>query len=256
MKVKDKKATGDSSLLPKKVRLIDGFGFSGGYNLAVDSFQWSNIGLYLRSTLFEKVNITANANLDPYQTNQFGFRTKQLAWTASKPGLGTITNGSIAASASFSSKKAEEKNKQGAPGDQFVSPDEQQRLLDYVRNNPAEFTDFDIPWTIQTSFSLSFYRVYDPSVFEWKTLTSANVFLNGDFSLSPKWKIGGNMYFDFQTKKIQSLSMFITRDMHCWQMAINITPVGPFRSFNITLNPKSGLLRDLRINRSRYFYAQ
>jgi hypothetical protein len=257
MKVKDKRSEGDS-LLPatKKVRLIDGFGFSGGYNLAVDSFQWSNIGFYLRSTLFEKVNITANANLDPYETNQYGFRTKQLAWTSSKRGWGTITNGSIAASASFTSKKAEEKKNRQTPSDQFVSPDEQQRLLDYVRNNPAEFTDFDIPWSIQTSFSLSFYRSYDPSVFDWKTQTTANIFLNGDFSLSPKWKIGGNTYFDFQTKKIQSLSVFITRDMHCWQMAINITPVGVFRSFNVTLNPKSGLLRDLRINRSRYFYSQ
>jgi hypothetical protein len=66
--------------------------------------------------------------------------------------------------------------------------------------------------------------------------------------------VGGNTYFDFTTGKVQTLTMFITREMHCWQMAINITPVGLFRSFNITINPKSGILRDLRINRSRFFY--
>jgi len=257
MKVKDKKAAGDSTLpQTKKIRLIDGFGFNGGYNLAADSFQWSNISLYLRSTLFEKINITATASLDPYTTDAQGFTTKQLAWTASKFRLGTIRNGSISASASFQSKKADEKKKQALPQEQFVSPDEQLRLMDYVRNNPAEFTDFDIPWTIQTSFSMSFLRNYDASVFKWRTTTSASIYLSGDFSLSPKWKIGGNTYFDFQTKKIQTLSMFITRDMHCWQMAINITPVGLYRSFNITLNPKSGLLRDLRINRTRAFYGQ
>jgi hypothetical protein len=257
MKVKDKKAALDSALpQAKKVRLIDGFGFNGGYNLAVDSFQWSNISFYLRSTLFEKINITANASLDPYKTNNQGFRTKQLAWTAGKRSLGTITNGGVAVSASFQSKKANDKKNQPPPKDEYVSPDEQQRLLDYVRNNPAEFTDFDIPWSVQTSFSLSFYRFFETVEHTWKTQTSANLFLNGDFSLSPKWKIGGNTYFDFRTKKIQSLSMFITRDMHCWQMAINITPVGLYKSFNITLNPKSGLLRDLRINRTRAFYNQ
>jgi len=43
---------------------------------------------------------------------------------------------------------------------------------------------------------------------------------NGDFSLTEKWKVGANGYFDFKTLKIPSFSMFITREMHCWQMAI------------------------------------
>jgi LPS-assembly protein len=258
MKVRDKHAQGEDSLKPatKKVRLIDGFGFNGGYNLAVDSFQWSNISFYLRSTLFEKISITANANLDPYKSNQLGDRTKQLAWTADKPGIGTVTSGGVAISASFQSKKAEEHKNDPLPHDQFVSPDEQQRMIEYVRSNPAEFTDFNIPWSVQTSFSYNFYRSFNTTTARWVTQSTANIYLNGDFSLSPKWKIGGNTYFDFTSKKIQTLSMFITRDMHCWQLAINITPVGLYRSFAITLNPKSGLLRDLRINRSRYFSGQ
>jgi hypothetical protein len=258
MKVRDKNAQGEDSTKPatKKVRLIDGFGFSGGYNLAVDSFQWSSLNFYLRSTLFEKISITANANLDPYKSNANGFRTKELAWTSSKFGWGTITNGGIAISASFQSKKGAEQKDEPLPQDEFVSPDEQQRMLEYVRNNPAEFTDFNIPWTVQTSFSLNFYRTFDPAIGKMKTQSSANMYVNGDFSLSPKWKIGGNTYFDFTTKKIQTLSMFVTRDMHCWQLAINITPVGLYKSFTITLNPKSGLLRDLRINRSRFFAGQ
>ncbi len=257
MKVKDKKAAGDSTLpQTKKIRLIDGFGFNGGYNLAVDSFQWSQISMYLRSTLFEKVSITASATLDPYKTNDQGFTTKQLAWTAKNRSLGIIRNGQVAASASFQSKKADQKKQQALPQDQFVSPDEQLRMMQYVRSNPAEFTDFDIPWTVQTSLSVNFYRQFDPEKGGFKTQTSANFSLSGDFSLSPKWKIGGNTDFDFRTKKIQTLSMFITRDMHCWQMAINLTPVGLYRSFSIVLNPKSGLLRDLRINRSRFFYSQ
>jgi len=41
--------------------------------------------------------------------------------------------------------------------------------------------------------------------------------------------------------------------MHCWQLSINVTPIGMYRSFSITVNPKSGILRDLKINRSRTF---
>ncbi len=62
MKMKDKKDTANKEA--KKVRLIDGFGFSSSYNLMADSFALGNFNLYARSTLFEKVNITASANLD------------------------------------------------------------------------------------------------------------------------------------------------------------------------------------------------
>ena len=105
-------------------------------------------------------------------------------------------------------------------------------------------------------FSLSFSRRIAPNLKDYITSISSNLSVNGDFSLTPKWKIGGNTYYDFRTSSIQTLTMFITREMHCWQLSINVTPVGLYRSFSITLNPKSGILRDLRVNRSRYFYSQ
>jgi hypothetical protein len=48
--------------------------------------------------------------------------------------------------------------------------------------------------------------------------------------------------------------MFLSRELHCWQLAINIVPIGPFRSFNVSISPRSAILRDLKVNRSRTFY--
>ena len=244
-------------LIDKKVKLLDGFGFSGSYNLITgkfDLFPLSTISLYARSTLFEKVSITTNANLDPYKLDEKGNRIPKLLFNDNILKPGRITNGSVAISTSLQSKKKDGKtDKERLPQDDFITPDEQQRQLDYIRSNPAEFTDFNIPWTLQLSYSLSFSRALQPD-YSFKTQTNSSININGDFSLTPKWKLGGSTYFDISTKKVQTLTMFITRDMHCWQMAINITPVGLYRSFSITLNPKSGILRDLKINRSRFFY--
>ncbi len=255
MKVKNKKDTANGGT--KKIKLLDGFGFSGSYNLfpgQYDLFPLSTIGLYARSTLFEKVNITTTANLDPYKIDSKGNRIPKLVLKDNIFKPGRLTNGSVAISTSFQSKKKDEKpDKDRIPKDDFITPDEQQRQLNYIRSNPAEFTDFNIPWTLQLSYSLSFSRALQPD-YSTKTQIFSNVNANGDFSLSPKWKLGGSTYYDFSTKKIQTLTMFVTRDMHCWQMAINITPVGLYRSFSITINPKSGILRDLKINRSRFFY--
>lgn len=256
MKVRDPKDTSEGGT--KKVRLLDGFGFNGSYNLVPtpnDSFPLSNISMYVRSTLFEKINITANANLDPYQTDARGIRHPKLYLSEDKFKVGRITNGSVAISTSFQSKSKDGKtDKERLPEDDYMTPDEQQRQLEYVRSNPAEYTDFNIPWSLQLSYSLSFSNQLSYDYSKLQTKIYSNVSVNGDFSLTPRWKVGGNTYFDFTTKKIQTLTMFITREMHCWQMAINITPVGLYRSFNITINPKSGILRDLKINRSRFFY--
>jgi hypothetical protein len=66
--------------------------------------------------------------------------------------------------------------------------------------------------------------------------------------------MGGNIFYDITTGNLANVNMFLTRDMHCWQMSINITPVGLYPSFNISVFPKSGLLRDLKVNRTRFFY--
>ncbi|GEO08656.1 putative LPS assembly protein LptD [Segetibacter aerophilus] len=256
---KDDKDTNDedSAAGTKKIRLLDGFGFNGSYNLIPslnDSFPLSNISIYARSTLFEKINITANANLDPYQVDEFGFRRARLMLADNKLHPGRITNASIAVSTSFQSKSKDGKtDKERIPNDDFMTPDEQQRQLEYVRSNPAEYTDFNIPWSLQLSYSLSYTKQLG-SNYRQESRVYSNLSVNGDFSLTPRWKIGGNTYYDFTTSKIQTLSMFISREMHCWQMSINLTPVGLYRSFNITINPKSGILRDLKINRSRFFY--
>jgi len=255
MKVKNSKDT--SAGATKKVRLLDGFGFNGSYNLIPspnDSFPLSNISIYARSTLFEKINITANANLDPYERDAFGFRRARLMLADNKLNPGRITNASIAVSTSFQSKSKDGKtDKERLPQDEYMTPEEQQRQLEYVRSNPAEYTDFNIPWSLQLSYSLSYSNQLGAN-YKTESKVYSNLSVNGDFSLTPRWKIGGNTYYDFTTSKIQTLTMFISREMHCWQMSINITPVGLYRSFNISINPKSGILRDLKINRSRFFY--
>src|SRR6185295_1610429 len=88
MKVRSKKDTTNGGI--RKIKLLDGFGFNGSYNFIADSFKLSTFSLYLRSTLFERINITAGANLDPYIVDTFGFRCNRLAWQDGKLSLGRI----------------------------------------------------------------------------------------------------------------------------------------------------------------------
>lgn len=260
MKVKSKKDTTDGGI--KKVKLIDGFGFNSSYNMMSDSFQLAPFSIYIRSTLFEKINITASTILDPYKYDTAtGRRIDEYAWSGGKFSPGNITNGSLAISTSFKSK-AKDENKQKEEQEQLedenlppLTMDEQLAQMDYIRQNPAEFADFNVPWSVNISYSLSFYRRLRGDYSGFDTELNSNASISGDFNLTPRWKFLANTYYDFKTAKIQTLTLSISREMHCWQLSINVTPVGIYRSFNITVSPKSGLLRDLRINRNKSFYG-
>ncbi len=254
MKVKDKGDTTGTNF--KKVKLIEGFGFNSNFNFLADSFQLGNFNFYARTLLFNIINISSSVMLDPYATDKQGFRVNKLDIDPTKFKFGNITNGGISFSTSFKSKatnEADAKKKKEIPLDPFMTPEEQQRQLQYVKANPAEFTDFNIPWTLTVSYSFNFSRIMKPDYSGFKLQTYSSLNLNGDFSLTPKWKIGATGYVDVEKMSIQQMSMFVTREMHCWQLAINITPIGMYKSFSITVNPKSGILRDLKINRSRTF---
>jgi hypothetical protein len=258
MKVRNKKDTTGKEE-PKKIMLIDNFSFNSGYNLIVDSFKLSPINILISTNFLQKFNITGTTTIDPYQVNEVGRRIDKYMWEGGNFKLGRFTNGSLAFGTHFESKKKEDPDAANKAGEEesrrsFITPEEEQRQLDYIRNNPAEFADFNIPWSVDIQYSFNFSQINKPdfSGFEFQTFQSLN--LRGDFNFSPKWKMGGNLFYDLTTNKLANVNMFFTRDMHCWQMSINVTPVGLFPSFNISIFPKSGILRDLKVNRTRQFY--
>ena len=257
MKVKDKDDT--SAAATKKINIIDGFGFTGSYNFLADSFKLSTINLTARSNLFEKVNITGNANFEPYLMNERGERINKLVWTERPLSLGTLTSGNISLQSSFrgGDKKSKDKANVNTPADvnaSGLSLDEYQREAAYIRENPGEFADFSIPWSVDLSYSLRFGRERTPDYKSFRTNFYQDINWNASANLTPKWKLGVTGSYNVTDNEIGLISMYISREMHCWQMNINISPVGRYKFFSINISPKSGLLRDLKINRTRSFY--
>ncbi len=244
----------------RKVKILDGFGISSSYNLVADSFNLSPFVINARTNLFDKVNISASGTIDPYQLNEIGRRVNKYMWKGDKFSLGRLTNANIALSTSFQSQDAKTKEKQKQKEEMEENgelPDaqleEQRRQLEMMRANPGDYVDFDIPWRLDLSYSLNYTRGRSQDLLRDTTIFTQYLGFSGDFSLTPKWKIIMSSGFDFRLKQISYTTLTISRDLHCWQMSINLVPFGSYRQFSITINPKAGILRDLRINRTRQF---
>lgn len=258
MKVRNKKDTGENAI--KKVSLIDAFSINGSYNFfPVDFHHFSNISAVASTNLFNKVNFTTSANFDPYEVNSEGRDTNILVWKRKPISLGRMTNASISLSTSFKggNKKTGEESgvKPGEPPpDTGLNPDQYNSEMAYIRNNPGEFADFNIPWSVNLSYSFSLYKTFRQGLGFRNTLTQ-NMTFNGTLNITPKWQMAVTGSYNFSLNQLIPLSISISRDLHCWQMSISITPVGyqGNRYFSINISPKSPLLRDLKINRTRYF---
>jgi hypothetical protein len=258
MKMRNKKDTGEAAL--KKITLIDGWSFNSNYNMLADSFKLGGISMSARTNLFNKFNVTANANFDPYLTNASGQRIEQLIWTKKPLSLGTLQNANISLGGRFNGgdqtkQPTGNRTPMANPQRPNANLDEFQQEAAYVQNNPGEFADFNIPWSIDFSYSLRLNRTRVPNKpGEFQKNINQDFTFNGDLNLTPKWKIGMSGSYNITRKELGMLSMNFSRDLHCWQMFIAVSPVGRYKFFTLNISPKSNMLRDLKVNRTRYFY--
>ena len=258
MKVRNKKDTGEAGM--KKITLIDGFSLTSSYNFLKKSFKLEPINMSLRTNLFDKISISGNAVFMPYLTDSVGNFVDKTIWRRKIIALGKLTSASIAMQTQFKGGDKNEKLSTNNLQNNLVNTisglplNEYQQEAAYISNNPGEFANFNIPWSISLSYAFSYTRVPNGFGTGYKGSISQNTTFTGSLNLTPKWQIGINGSYNITLKELGLINMYLTREMHCWQMAINISPVGRYRYFNISISPKSGILRDLKINRSRYFY--
>ena len=256
MKVRSRRDTTAGGI--KKITLLDGLSLGGSYNFLADSFKLSTFSISARTNLFEKFNVTASGTLDPYLTNDNGDRIDKYVWSRHPVSLGKLVYGSIALQTQF--KGGNKSEKLPLTGPQHVNPvsglplNEYQQEAAYINNNPAEFANFNIPWSLSFSYGLNYQRIRNISG-GFKGEISQSVNWTGSLNLTAKWQIGMNSSYNITTGELGMVSIYLTREMHCWQMAINASPVGKYRYFNVSISPKSSILRDLKINRTRYFYS-
>jgi LPS-assembly protein len=259
MKVRNRKDTSAEGV--KKVTLIDGLSIATSYNFLDTSFKkLTPFILNFRTNLFEKISVSAFATVVPYATNKVGEFIDKYAWQQ-KFALGKITSANISLQSQFKGGDKKEKlpvNNNLLQTSQLnpvtgMPLDEYQQEAAYIRNNPAEFANFNIPWSISLQYALGYNRIPNGLGTGYEKSFSQNVTFSGTLNLTTRWQIALNGSYNISAKELGIISMSLSREMHCWQMGISMNYSKQNRSFSINISPKSGLLRDLKVNRTRYF---
>jgi hypothetical protein len=241
MKVKSKK---DTITGEKKIKLIDAFNISGNYNFIADSLNLSPINIQARTAfLNNKLSIVYSCNLDPYAFDYVGsstFRINKFEWSKNK-NLARLTAMQVNVSFNLAGKPKQPLK----PKENQTTPEE----MAYIRNNPGEFLDFNVPYNVALNYVLNYNKPFD------KAIVSNNLNITGDISITKHWKIDFRIAYDLTKGQFvpSGNNIGITRDLHCWQMDLQWTPFGTLSGYFFTIKAKSSILQDLKLTRRRGF---
>ncbi|QHT70518.1 LPS-assembly protein LptD [Rhodocytophaga rosea] len=241
----------------EKVSILDNFNISSSYNLAADSLNLSPFNISARTKIL-KTDVNFGMVVDPYLTQMVQLdngqkvarKVNEFAWNNGK-GLGQITSANMYFSKSFS-PGSDKKKKTDADTDTETTTDderstEEQDAIKQINANRDKYVDFNIPWTLSFSYSLN----YSKRGFE-KAVVSQTLSFNGDLKLTEKWKIAINSGYDFVGGGIiNTTSINIHRDLHCWEMVASWIPFGPYQSYTFDIRVRASLLQDLKLSRRR-----
>ena len=168
-----------------------------------------------------------------------GYRVHKYAWK-DKFSLGRLTN------FSFSVNWSLKNSNKSKPVERPQNTSEEQWSM--LQNSPDDYVDFNIPWDV----GLDYKYTYSKPALEKSVRQTFNI--RGNVRLTEKWKIGFHSGYDFDAKDISYTSLDFYRDLHCWEMRFNWIPFGFHQSYNLSINVKSAILQDLKLNKRKSFY--
>jgi hypothetical protein len=107
---------------------------------------------------------------------------------------------------------------------------------------------FNMPWSLNMSYSLNYYKS------GLKSTVSQTLSFSGNVTLTKKMSITYTSGYDFTGKQITMTNIGISRDLHCWEMNFNWVPNGTMKMWNFTIRVKASVLGDLKYERRKDFF--
>jgi len=245
----------------KKIKLLENLSFSTGYNIFADSMRLSVISMNGNTSLFNNIlNLSFSGSIDPYAIDDKGKRYDRLMLKDGK--LGRLTSLSFSPSFRLQGGQGKQKGRGSSESDTNPSllqsqdelgPSDDSGRIDPERYRAAgvalPYEYFKIPWSMGVSYDMNYSK---PG--KTKASVVQTVRINGDLSLTPKWKMSFNTGYDVETKQVTHTNFTIDRDLHCWVMSLNVSPFGRYKFYGFQINVRSAMLRDLKYEKSRSQY--
>lgn len=237
----------------RKIKLLDNFSVTGNYDLLKDSMNLSDLNTSLRISPTQFLNFVSTGQFSPYDwVDSTGAKTKEYAIQSSGR-LGRFTTVSFNTNLVLTNRKGRKKLAETKEKlDESWNAD-----YNYFALHPEQLVSFDIPWKLTVSHVYSVTANQNISVLNNSRYNQVQTLgFNGDVSFTKRWKLSGNANLDIKTQQVTYTQLALVRDMHCWTLSFNWTPIAQVQFFSFQMNAKSTLFQDakLRFQKPPFFF--
>ena len=137
------------------------------------------------------------------QDNNWRNGEDQYAWKHGS--IGRITNATLAMSTNLNPKA---RNKNTTSREKIGKSDLPEQEKEFLLAHPDVYVDFDIPWSMNIGYNLSYVRPINRSADVTQTVN-----FSGDVSISEKWKVTYSSGYHFESGEFTQTNLGITRDI-------------------------------------------
>jgi hypothetical protein len=216
----------DTSATDKKIKLLDMLSLTGSYNFAKDSLQLSPIRLSASASPVKNTRLGFSANFEPYAINTQGQIINEFELVVNHR-LARMANADLTISTQLNSDMFKPKNTDKSQSQQFIK------------------------WNANFNYHLNFKKVFNVDNQEFDIQLNQTASANFNINPTPNWRVGIRSGYDFDSEKITSTTLNIYRDLHCWQMTLQVTPFGRMKSYMFQINIKSSMFEAVKFKRQR-----
>lgn len=222
------------SATERKLDLLN-WNSSISYNFEAEKYKLSYLttSLALSNDLAKNMTMALNMTHDFYRWDYARNRRTDTLNRIPRLVSASLTAGLSLQGGQNPSSEEKSEEKQQTSGSRFVP--ENRSLPDGV------------PWDLRLNFN------YDISKANPKKITKQfGINITSGVKITPNWQVSYNARYDFMQKNFVSQSFSFIRDLHCWEMRLDWTPVGPTAGYFFIVQIKAQNLRDIKIQRTDY----
>jgi hypothetical protein len=224
----------DSTNQSKKIAVFDDLGFTTSYNHAADSLKWSPLNITARTRILNILDVGFNSQLDWYALDTiYGKKINQFRYKVDGK-TGRITYADLSVGFSLSPQTFSKNTKQKP----VLEPSDCNYYYNY----------FEIPWSVRVAYKYTYRKP------ENKKFADQTIRLDGDMSITKKWKVTYSTGYDLENKKLSLTEFGIVRDLHCWVMKFKWVPFGDKQMYMFEIGVKSTILQDLKYDKREDFW--
>ncbi len=206
----------------KKIKILENLNIGSSYNLFADSLKFNDININARTLFLDIIDLNFSSRFDPYITNESQTNNLNEFEILTNGRLARFTNANATIGLALSNKS----------------------FLKDIENKKTSKNH----WNLNMNYSIFYNKGYRSSLYS-DTIQSLN--FSGNLKINDKWKFSFQSGYDFDTRKLTYSSINIYRDLHCWEMTLNLIPIGYHKSYTFTIRVKASVLQDLKLERKK-----